>query len=67
MFQQVSDSSEATPQYAADTGDIVTNLKTDPEPMSTPAKYVAVKMKKSDLTVSNAAVKSNNDKVCTLI
>ena len=54
-------------QYSADTGDIITNLKPEAEAMA-PTKYVAVKMKKSDLTVNNgaAATSSNksSDKVC---
>jgi len=56
-------------QYSADTGDIITNLKPEAEAMA-PTKYVAVKMKKSDLTVNNgaAATSSNksSDKECVI-
>ena len=48
-------------EYTADTGDIITNLKPEAEVMA-PTKYVAVKMKKSDLTVNNAAAAASSNK-----
>ena len=53
-----------TTDHTADTGDIITNMKPEPEVMA-PTKYVAVKMKKSDLTVNNgaSAASKSNDKV----
>ena len=60
----VPDFDKTATEHTADTGDIITNLKPEPEVMA-PTKYVAVKMKKSDLTVSNgaSAARKSNDKV----
>ncbi|KAL5248044.1 hypothetical protein ACHWQZ_G017272 [Mnemiopsis leidyi] len=63
----VPDFDKTATEHTADTGDIITNLKPEPEVMA-PTKYVAVKMKKSDLTVSNgaSAARKSNDKECVI-